>query len=141
MSGLTVICTISYSYDPANQVTSAADPDSSYAYAYDDLGRVTSVDNNGTPGVSNVVLSNQYDALNDRTQLSATIAGTADFLNAYAYDADQRLTQLVQQAQSGGNTVATKGANLSYNPEELALLTAQLFLTTFWSFPREFSPL
>jgi len=113
MSGGTAIYTISYSYDAANQVTSASDPDSSYAYQYDDLGRVTSVDNNGTPGVPDVVLASQYDAINDRTQLAATIAGTADFVNTYQYDADQRLTQLVQQGQTGGNPVPTKGANLS----------------------------
>ena len=129
MSGVNVVRTISYSYDAANQVTSAADPDSSYAYAYDNLGRVTSVDNNGTPGASRVVLSNQYDSMNDRTQLSATIAGTADFLNTYQYDADQRLTQLVQQGQTGGNTVATKGANLFYNA--LGQLT-QIFRTNFF---------
>jgi YD repeat-containing protein len=115
MNGVNVIRTISYSYDAASQLTSAADPDSSYAYAYDDLGRVTSVDNNGTPGVSRVVLASVYDAMNNRTQLAATIAGTADFLNAYEYDALNRLTQLVQQGQSGGNSVSTKGAELAYN--------------------------
>jgi len=129
MSGGTAIYTISYSYDAANQVTSASDPDSSYAYQYDDLGRVTSVDNNGTPGVPDVVLASQYDAINDRTQLAATIAGTADFVNTYQYDADQRLTQLVQQGQTGGNPVATKGANLSYNA--LGQLTS-IFRTNFF---------
>jgi len=129
MSGGTAIYTISYSYDAANQVTSAADPDSSYAYQYDNLGRVTSVDNAGTPSVPDVVLASQYDSMSNRTQLSATIAGTADFLNTYQYDADQRLTQLVQQGQTGGNAVATKGANLSYNA--LGQLTT-IFRTNFF---------
>ncbi len=129
MDGTNVIRTISYSYDAANEVASSADPDSSYAYAYDNLGRVTSIDNTGTPGVPDVVLASQYDAMNNRTQLAATIAGTADFLNTYQYDADQRLTQLVQQGQTGGNAVAVKGANLSYNA--LGQLT-QIFRTDFF---------
>ncbi len=36
-------------------------------------------------------------------------------MNAYSFDGPNRLTQLVQQGQTGGNTVATKGAKLSYN--------------------------
>ena len=76
-----------------------------------------------------MVLASQYDAINDRTQLAATIAGTADFLNTYQYDADQRMTQLVQQGQTGGNPVATKGANLSYNA--LGQLTS-IFRTNFF---------
>ena len=115
MSGSTVIRTISYSYNADGQLTSAASPDSAYAYTYDGEGRTTSVDNNGTPTVPDVVLSSQYDSNGNRTQLSASIAGTADFLNTYAYNALNELTQLVQQGQTGGNAVATKGANITYN--------------------------
>jgi len=79
------------------------------------VGRVTSVDNNGTPNVPNVVPTSQYDNNSNRTSLSATIAGTADFQNVYTYDALDRLTQLYQQGQTGGNAVATKGANITYN--------------------------
>ena len=113
MSGTTVLETISYAYNADGQLTSAASPDS--AYAYDGEGRVTSVDNSGTPNVPNVVLTSQYDANGNRTQLAATIAGTADFQNVYTYDALDRLTQLYQQGQTGGNAVATKGANITYN--------------------------
>jgi hypothetical protein len=42
---------------------------------------VASVDNAGTPGMPDVVLSSGYDAAGNRSSLSATIAGTADFLN------------------------------------------------------------
>ena len=31
--------------------------------------------------------------MNNRTQLTATVAGVADFLNAYTYDALRQLTQ------------------------------------------------
>ena len=115
MSGATVLETFSYAYNADGQLTSAANPDAAYAYAYDGMGRTTSVDNNGTPHVPRVVLSNQYDANSNRTQLAATIAGVADFQNVYTYDALNRLTQLYQQGQTGGNAVAVKGANLTYN--------------------------
>ncbi|HUY90664.1 MAG TPA: Ig-like domain-containing protein, partial [Pirellulales bacterium] len=73
MSGTTVLETFSYSYNADSQLTSAANPNSAYAYTYDGEGRTASVDNNGTPNVPDVVLSDQYDANGNRTQLSATI--------------------------------------------------------------------
>jgi YD repeat-containing protein len=103
MSGSTAIYTISYAYNADNLVTSSSDPDSSYAYTYDHLGRVTSLDNSSTPNIPHVVLASTYDAMNDRTQLTATVAGTADFLNAYTFDADQNLLQATQEGQTGGN--------------------------------------
>jgi RHS repeat-associated protein len=115
MSGGSSIYTISYAYNADNAVTSASDPDSSYAYSFDNLGRVTSLDNSGTPNIPHVVLANQYDLMNDRTQLTATVAGTADFLNSYTYDADQRMLQATQQGQTGGNGVAPKGIGYAYN--------------------------
>jgi len=115
MSGTMVLETFSYAYNADGQLTSASNPDSAYAYAYDGEGRVTSVDNNGTPNVPDVVLTSQYDNNSNRTSLSATIAGAVDFQNVYSYDALDRLTQLYQQGQTGGNAVATKGANITYN--------------------------
>ena len=56
-----------------------------------------------------------YDAMNNRTQLTATVAGVADFLNSYTYDALQQLTQETQMGQTGGNGVAPKGIGYSYN--------------------------
>ena len=60
-----------------------------------------------------------YDHLGDETSLSATVAGTADFLNNYTYDADGDLTQVTQQGQTGGNTVAPKLVNFAYNADGL----------------------
>jgi YD repeat-containing protein len=74
MSGGTAIYTIAYAYNADNAVTSASDPDSSYAYTYDHLGRVTSLDNSSTPNIPHVVLTSQYDAMNNRTQLTANMS-------------------------------------------------------------------
>ena len=115
MSGNTVVRTIAFAYNADNAVTSASDPSSSYAFTYDNLMRVTSVDNSGTPNIPHVVLASTYDAMNNRTQLTATVAGVADFLNSYTYDALRQLTQETQMAQTGGNGVAPKGIGYSYN--------------------------
>ncbi|MSR57401.1 MAG: hypothetical protein EXS05_06990 [Planctomycetaceae bacterium] len=80
-SGGTTIRTLSYAYDAAGELTSAGDADSAYAYTYDAAGRVTQVDNNTTPNVPRVILTSGYDNLDRRTSLSASVAGTADFLN------------------------------------------------------------
>jgi len=115
MSGNTVVRTIAFAYNADNAVTSASDPSSSYAFTYDNLMRVTSVDNSGTPNIPHVVLAGQYDSMNNRTQLTATVAGVADFLNAYTYDALRQLTQETQMGQTGGNGVAPKGIGYSFN--------------------------
>jgi RHS repeat-associated protein len=107
--------TMSFVYDAASQLTSTTDPDSTYTYSYDALGRVTSVDNDGTSGVPRVILASAYDSASNRTSLAATIAGTADFKNDYTYDALHRLTRLDQTGQGGGNAVAEKRVDFAYN--------------------------
>ncbi|MHB8974460.1 MAG: RHS repeat-associated core domain-containing protein [Pirellulaceae bacterium] len=111
----TLVRTLSYTFDAAGQLTAASDPDSSYAISYDNLGRVVTVDNNGTSGVPRVVLTSVYDAAGNRGSLSATVAGTADFLNTYTHDALDRLTRVDQIGQTGGNSVAEKRVDLAYN--------------------------
>ena len=115
MSGGSSIRTLTYVYDAANRLTSASDPDSAYAYTYNAGNLLTQVDNNGTPNVPRVILTMGYDDLLRRTSLSASVAGTADFVDAFSYDALNRTTQITQQGQSGGNTVGVKRIDLSYN--------------------------
>ena len=43
--------------------------------------------------------------------------GTADFLNHYAYDSLDRITQVTQQQQTGGNAVAAKRVDFTYNAD------------------------
>jgi RHS repeat-associated protein len=107
--------TIDYEYDAASQVTSVSDAYSSYEYGYDALGRVLTVDNVGTSGVANVILTSAYDAASNRISLAATIAGVDDFLSSYSFNALNRLTRLDQTGQSGGNSVAEKRIDFAYN--------------------------
>jgi hypothetical protein len=63
-----------------------------------------------------VVLTSTYDADGNRTSLSAKIGGTADFVNSYSYDSQNREVQ-VAQGSAGGNTVDTKLVNFSYDAD------------------------
>lgn len=114
MSGGTPIYTATWAYNAASLLTSASDTYSAYAYTYNSDNSVTQVDNNSTPTGPHVVLNIGYDNLNRKTSESATVAGTADYLNNYAYDAASQLTQITQQGQSGGNSVAAKRVDYTY---------------------------
>ncbi|HQU44121.1 MAG TPA: hypothetical protein PK867_14975, partial [Pirellulales bacterium] len=115
MSGGTIVETMAYIYDLDGELTSARDPNSAYTFIYDGDGNVLSTDNAGTPNVPDVLLTNGYDLMRDRTSQSATIAGTADYLNSYSYNGDRQLTGVSQQDQNGGNLVSPKELDYDYN--------------------------
>ena len=102
--------------------SSSADPDTfrvTQMSWYNSLGEQISVDNNGsetngTPGVPDVVLGSTYDAAGNRLTLSATIGGTADFVNGYSYDDLNREYQVTQSA-GGGDAVDPKQVNFTYD--------------------------
>ena len=71
--------------------------------------------NTGTHTGPHVVLNIGYDHMQRETSLSATVAGTLDFLNNYTYNADSQFTQITQQGQTGGNSVAAKLVNFSFD--------------------------
>jgi RHS repeat-associated protein len=82
--------TIAYGYDNANELISANDPDSAYAYTYDTSGLLSSVDNQGTPGIPRMILNFGYEPLGHRTSLTDNLGGTVN----YTYDLAARLTNL-----------------------------------------------
>ena len=118
---------LTFSYDADGELVSAADKYSAYTFAYDSLGRQTSVDNegsgpsgtSGTPGVPDVVLTSTYDAAGNRTSLSAAVGGTADFVNRYCYDDLNRETQVTQgaSAAAGHDGVDSKLVTFTYNAD------------------------
>jgi len=107
--------TLSFTYDLAGQRLTASDAAASYGYAYDDLGRVTSIDQQIAGLTPVVTFAQQFDALGRRTQLAATIGGTADFLTNYAYDNVGRIAAITQQGQTGGKAVAEKAVDFAFD--------------------------
>ncbi len=107
--------TITTAYDVASQVTSVAGPSSTINFILDNLGRATTVAQSVNGLTPTVTLNQAFDAMNNRTELKATIGSTLDFKNTYQFDALQRLTDIVQQGQSGGNAVTAKHVTQSFN--------------------------
>jgi RHS repeat-associated protein len=70
MDGSAVVRRIEFSYDAAGNLTGAQDPDARYTLDYDIAGRLTRVDNAGTPGMPAVVLDYTYDAAGQRLSVS-----------------------------------------------------------------------
>jgi RHS repeat-associated protein len=108
--------TLDYAYDLVGNVVSTSDPSASLSFAYDKLNRNTSTITSLT-GLSDVTLTNQFDAVGNRQQLSASIGTAADFVNQYSYDGLYQLTGVSQASQTGGgvNVVADKQVGFLYN--------------------------
>ncbi|GIW95293.1 MAG: hypothetical protein KatS3mg110_3334 [Pirellulaceae bacterium] len=115
MTSGTLAREISYWWDIGTRLVAASDPDSSYTLAYDDLDRLVSIDNQGTPNIPRVVLNSSYDASGNRTRLAAVIDGTDDFVNDYTYDLLNRMTRVEQYGVAGGHAVAEKRVDMAYN--------------------------
>jgi RHS repeat-associated protein len=99
--------TVTTTYDAAGRVTGISDANSAYAYGYDNANRLTSVDNQGTPGVPHVVLTSGYDNAGNRTSMTDSLGG----VTGYAYDSRNQLTSLTQS----GTGVAPKRADFTYD--------------------------
>ncbi len=124
LDGMTTLRTFTYSYDAASQLVSASDPAADYTFTYDNLGRNTSTEYDYASLGFDVVIDESYDALGRRTQLAAEIDGTDDLINEYQYDYLNRLTQITQDAQSGGNAVAEKRVDFTYDAEDKQQFTS-----------------
>jgi RHS repeat-associated protein len=107
----TPIHTLNRSYDSASQLTSVGDSDSRYVYTYDLAGRLTSVDNTGTPNAPTVVLGYTYDAVNNKLSTTDTVNGQLKGTENYTYDALNRITRITQS----GNGVSDKRVDLTYD--------------------------
>jgi len=98
-------------------MASVSDPAAAYDYIYDKLGRVTNETQDISGLTSELGFASQYDPNNELGDLQATIGTTADFHNTYIYDYQERLTALIQQGVTGGNTVAGKRLGFAYNTD------------------------
>jgi RHS repeat-associated protein len=108
--------TLSYGYDAEGNMTSASDNSSSYTMTYDGSGNMLSSTASVAGLSQSVTLTQAWDYNGNRTSLSATIGTTADFTNAYIYNALGQMSS-VEQAGQGGNSVATKLVTFSYDAD------------------------
>ncbi|WP_324282067.1 RHS repeat-associated core domain-containing protein [Cyanobacterium aponinum UTEX 3221] len=86
-------------------------PDATYTYSYDEMGRIEIVDNAGTPDVANVILTYDYDEKGNIISVIDTINGVASGLTTYEYDKIDRLISLTQS----DNGVEDKRVDFDYN--------------------------
>jgi RHS repeat-associated protein len=102
-------------YNQAGEVTQVSDEDATMVYVRDVLGRATQITNTIAGLTPSVVLNQTFDLNSNRTEMKATIGGTADFKNTYQFDKLNRLSNIVQQSQAGGNAVTSKHIVIGYN--------------------------
>jgi RHS repeat-associated protein len=100
-----------YSYDADGELIGASSPDYSTTLAYDQLGRLITSDNQGTPGATHVILNYSYDADDHVTNVGDSLGGSTQ----YTYDPLTRLSQIVQT----GSGVSTKRLDLLYDPSNV----------------------
>ena len=103
--------TFDFEYDAASQLLNASDPDSAYSYEYDEDGRVTSINNAGTPGVPNVVFDYAYDPVDNLIQVTDSIDGVSKGVETFTHDELDRVTSITQS----GDGVADKRVDYTYD--------------------------
>ncbi|MHB9004737.1 MAG: RHS repeat domain-containing protein, partial [Coriobacteriia bacterium] len=113
--GQNTVHTLAYAYDAAGRLLVAGDTAAGYVYGYDNADRATSTTAYVAGLTPSVVLGQKYDAAGNRTQLAATIGGTADLVNDYEFDYLGRMNLVTQGAQTGGNLVAPKRVDFGYD--------------------------
>ncbi|WP_254512292.1 RHS repeat-associated core domain-containing protein [Anatilimnocola floriformis] len=109
-----LVRTIEYSFNDDGDLESVNDPDATYEYTYDSLGRVANYVQNITGLTPEIEFVSQYNAASRREVLQAILDGNEDFQNTYAYDGLQRLSTLIQQS-GADNVVAAKRIEFNYN--------------------------
>jgi len=62
-----------------------------------------------------VAFAHQYDALGHRTQTAAFVGASCDFVDDYSYDGYGRLASVRQHGVTGGNAVAEKRVDYTYD--------------------------
>lgn len=117
LDGTTPVNTITTTYDADLHVSSITDNDSAYAFTWDNAHRLLTVDNTGTVGLPDIVLTNTYNDLGLQTGLSASIDGIIDFVNSYSYDSAGRMTQVTQTDgnASAGDVVTDKRIDMTFD--------------------------
>jgi RHS repeat-associated protein len=110
-----MVRTITSVFDANDQLASISDPAATIGFTRDSLGRATSIGNTIAGLTPSVTLAQSFNAAGGRTELKATIGSTLDFRNTAQFDTLGRVTEIVQQGQTGGNAVTAKRVAFEYN--------------------------
>ena len=88
--------TIDYGYDAGGKLVSAGDASSQYLYTYDANGHLDVVTESGS-GLG-AVYTFDYDAnvAGDIVAVTVSVNGSVDHVENYTYDAQRRMTQVLQ---------------------------------------------
>ncbi len=123
-NGSTTARTFAFTYNRLGELLTAVDSAASYTYSYDGVGRATLIAAGITGLTPTVTLAQSYNMLSRRSQLAATIGATADFVNSYSYDGLGRMSSIAQSGVTGGNAVAEKRVDFTYdNGNQFASIT------------------
>jgi RHS repeat-associated protein len=109
--------TYATTYDEAGRVASIGDGDYDFDYTYSIFGNLTSTTQDLTGLTDDVEFSYAYDVLGRKTSVSAAVGSTDDYVNGYSYDALGRITEITQDGVTGGNAVAEKRVDFGYSDD------------------------
>jgi len=84
--------TIASRYDALGKLEQVADLDSTHTFVYDELDRSMQTVMQLTGLEMPITFENKFDKANRRTQVTAKVGNTVEFINQYAYDALGRIT-------------------------------------------------
>ena len=109
------IHTFTYTYNNLGQLLTASDANASYEYDYDAAGRLLEETQDLTGLTPTIVLTYQYNDLGLLSQAATTIGGVDDAVTDYIYDGFGRLASIQQYGVTGGNAVAEKRIDYTYD--------------------------
>ncbi len=124
---------VSYVYDALSRLTQAVDPSGTYAFGYDNLGRLVGTTTNYSFLPRTLTMAYSYDAASNRLSLTDPEGG----VTGYAYDSLNRLTNLTDFTGSNfgfsydplgrrTNLSRPNGVSTSYQYDALSRLLAIL---------------
>jgi len=110
MDDTTIVHQIDYVFNSDGQLESVSDPDSTYSYEYDGLGRIILLTQE-IDGLPVVTLAQVFNAIGLRESVIVSVDGDEDFTNEYRWDARGQLRHITQT----GPDVAEKRIDLDYD--------------------------
>ncbi len=109
-------------YNAVGEIVSVSEPSTganglrTINFTRDNLGRATTIASTHTTwNLASSTLTQKFDAVGNRTELSAKLDGTNDFKNGYTYDKLHRLTEVTQSGQAGATWVKPKRITQEFN--------------------------